>query len=64
LIRAAEEAGLDLLVPGSHRHRGLEDLVRGQMIALVRHRTNIPVLVVQSGSLEPALRSSTASETL
>jgi manganese transport protein len=60
LIRAAEEAGLDLLVRGSHGHRGLEDLVRGQTIASVRHRTNVPVLVVQSGSSEPALRSSTA----
>jgi nucleotide-binding universal stress UspA family protein len=64
LIRAAEEAGLDLLVPGSHRHLGLEDLVRGQTIASIRHRTNFSVPVVQSGSLEPALRSSTALGTL
>lgn len=39
--------GADLLVLGAHGHRGLSDLIFGTTVSAVRHRVNIPVLVVR-----------------
>jgi manganese transport protein len=47
IIRLSEEARIDLLVMGGHRHRGWKDLFFGASISEVRHRLSIPVLVVQ-----------------
>jgi manganese transport protein len=47
LIRLSKENGVDLLVMGGHRHRGLKDLIFGASISRVRHALAIPVLVVQ-----------------
>ena len=38
---------VDLLVMGSHGHRGLKDLVLGATVDAVRHRVKVPVLVVK-----------------
>ncbi|TAL37131.1 MAG: iron/manganese transporter [Spirochaetes bacterium] len=40
-------AGLDLLVLGSHGHRGLSDVVFGETVNSVRHGTAVPVLVIR-----------------
>lgn len=39
--------GADLLVLGAHGHRGLSDLIFGTTINAVRHRVQIPILVVR-----------------
>lgn len=38
--------GLDLLVMGTHGHRNLKDWIFGTTVNKVRHRVNIPVLIV------------------
>ena len=47
LIRIGREEHLDLLVMGSHGHRGLKDLIFGTTVSPVRHALNIPVFIVQ-----------------
>lgn len=54
IVRAAEANGFDMLILGSHGHRGLEDLVYGTTVAKVRHSLEIPILVVRSGAGERA----------
>ncbi len=54
IVKVAREVPLDLLVIGSHGHRGLEDLVHGETIAAVRHRLEIPIMVVRAADTEPA----------
>lgn len=51
------ESGIDMLVMGSHGHRGLDDLVFGQTVSAVRHAIDIPVLVVRSYGREQAQRT-------
>ena len=43
----SNEYGADLLVLGAHGHRGIKDLIFGTTINAVRHRVNIPILVVK-----------------
>ena len=47
IIKFSNESGIDLLVMGGHRHRGWKDIFFGASISEVRHRLEIPVLVVQ-----------------
>ncbi len=56
LVKAAREEGFDMMIMGSHGHRGLDDLVFGQTVTAVRHDLSIPVLVVRSYDLERAQR--------
>jgi manganese transport protein len=46
LARLALQHRPDLLVMGSHGHRGLGDLLHGTTVEALRHRLDIPVLVV------------------
>ncbi|TCD08231.1 iron/manganese transporter [Pedobacter frigidisoli] len=39
--------GLDLLVMGAHGHKGLKDLIFGTTVDAVRHKVNIPVLIIR-----------------
>ena len=57
IARAADEAGLDLLVMGSHGHGGVGGLIYGETVAKVHHNIRIPMLVVPSAESEPALHS-------
>jgi manganese transport protein len=57
IVSAVSETGIDMLVMGSHGHRGLDDLVFGQTVSSVRHAVDIPVLVVRSYGRERAQRS-------
>jgi manganese transport protein len=54
IVRAAEENGFDLLVVGSHGHRGIEDVIYGQTVSSVRHALRIPILIVRAPGREPA----------
>jgi manganese transport protein len=47
LIAFAEAHEVDMLVMGSHGHRLIGDLIWGQTVDPVRHRVEIPVLVVR-----------------
>ena len=46
LVAFAKAHNVDLLVMGSHGHRLLGDLLWGETVDPVRHRVDIPVLVV------------------
>ncbi|MEH6306945.1 Nramp family divalent metal transporter [Olivibacter sp. CPCC 100613] len=37
----------DLLIVGSHGHRGLKDFIYGETVNKLRHRVNIPVFIAQ-----------------
>lgn len=45
--RLVNASGADLLVMGSHGHRGIKDLLFGATVDAVRHRVKVPVLVVK-----------------
>ena len=46
IVRIVKESRADLLVMGAHRHRGFFDFIYGQTVNDVRHRLDIPVLIV------------------
>ncbi|WP_153798750.1 Nramp family divalent metal transporter [Foetidibacter luteolus] len=46
IVRIVTESGADMLVMGAHRHTGLKDLLYGETVNQVRHRIEIPVLIV------------------
>lgn len=46
IVRIVKENKIDLLVIGSHGHKGLKDIVYGQTVSSVRHNLKIPVLVI------------------
>ena len=46
IVRMVKESDADLLVMGAHRHSGLKDYIFGETIEDVRHKLNIPVLIV------------------
>jgi manganese transport protein len=43
------EFNADLLLMGAHGHKGLKDIVFGTTVDQVRHKVNIPVLLVKGG---------------
>ncbi len=46
IARIITEQGADMLVIGSHGHKGLKDFIYGETVNSVRHALKIPVLVV------------------
>ena len=46
IARLVNEQQADMLVIGSHGHKGLKDLIFGETVNAVRHKVKIPVLVV------------------
>jgi len=46
IVRLVNESGADMLVVGSHGHKGIKDLIFGQTVNSVRHALKIPVLMV------------------
>ncbi len=57
IVEAVNAAGIDMLIMGSHGHRGMDDIVFGQTVSTVRHAIDIPVMVVRSHGQEKAQRS-------
>jgi manganese transport protein len=47
IARIVKESGADLLILGSHGHKGLKDLVLGETINEVRHLIKIPVFIAK-----------------
>ncbi len=46
IARIVKEQQADMLVIGSHGHRGLKDFIYGETVNAVRHELKIPVLVI------------------
>ena len=53
IISSVEKLGLDMLVLGSHGHRGISDVIFGQTVTSVRHAIDIPVLIVRMKEIRP-----------
>jgi len=49
ILKAAANEQCDLIAMTSHGHRLLGDLIFGSTIHQVRHKTNIPVLLIRAG---------------
>jgi manganese transport protein len=49
IVKYAREVHPDLLVMGAHGHGGVKDMIFGNTINPVRHKLNIPILVVRAG---------------
>lgn len=49
ILKTAAEEHCDLIAMTSHGHRLVGDLIFGSVIHHVRHKTNIPVLLVRAG---------------
>lgn len=47
IARICQEQNADMLIVGSHGHRGLKDFIFGETVNKVRHLVKIPVLVAQ-----------------
>jgi manganese transport protein len=46
IVRLVKESESNVLIVGSHGHKGIKDILYGQTINSVRHQLQIPVLVV------------------
>jgi manganese transport protein len=47
IARIVNEENIDFIVMGSHGHKALKDLIFGTTVNSVRHKVNVPVLVVK-----------------
>lgn len=46
IAKSVENKKMDLLVMGVHGHKGVKDLVFGTTVDAVRHKINIPILII------------------
>ncbi len=46
IVEIVNSTNADLLVMGAHRHSGIKDYIYGETVDKVRHKVNIPVLIV------------------
>ena len=53
ILKTAERERCDLIAMTTHGHRLLSDVIFGCTITHVRHRTNIPMLLVRAEHLAP-----------
>jgi manganese transport protein len=63
LVRVSGELGFDLLIMGSHGHRGLGDLIHGATVDSVRHAVECAVMVVRTKGTERAQREANGAAT-
>ncbi len=48
ILAAVEREACDLIAMATHGHRGLADLILGSTANVVRHRTEVPILMVRA----------------
>jgi nucleotide-binding universal stress UspA family protein len=48
IVAAAEQTGCDLIAMATHGHRFVKDVLLGSVAEGVRHRTQVPVLLVRA----------------
>ncbi len=46
IAKIVNESGIDFLVMGAHGHKGFKDLIFGTTVESVRHKIDVPVLIV------------------
>lgn len=46
MARIIKAKNIDLLVMGAHGHKGFKDLIYGSTVDALRHKVDIPVLVI------------------
>ncbi len=51
IIKVAEEKGVDLIAMSTHGHKFLSDFIYGSTADKVRHKVNIPVLMLKAKTL-------------
>lgn len=49
ILKAAEQEDCDLIAMATHGHKFIADVILGSVASSVRHRTKLPVLLVQPG---------------
>jgi manganese transport protein len=49
IVRYAHEVNADMVIMGAHGHGGIKDLIFGNTINPVRHRLEVPMLIVRPG---------------
>jgi manganese transport protein len=54
LARLVERYRPDVILLGSHGHRGVGDLVHGTSVERLRHQVKIPVMVIPAAEAAPA----------
>ncbi|MFO0837239.1 MAG: universal stress protein [Phycisphaerae bacterium] len=52
IITVAEREACDLIAMATHGHRFFQDVLLGSVANAVRHRTNIPILLVRAGEAQ------------
>jgi manganese transport protein len=50
IAQIVKEEKIDFIVMGSHGHKAIKDLIFGTTVNKVRHKVNVPVLVVKPGA--------------
>lgn len=48
ILAHSQTSGCDLIAMATHGHRGVSDLILGSVASIVRHRTELPVLLVKA----------------
>ena len=48
ILSVAEAQGCDLIAMATHGHQFIEDMILGSVADALRHRTNIPILMIRS----------------
>lgn len=49
IARVVHDDDIDFMVMGAHGHKAIKDLIFGTTVDKVRHRVNVPVLIVKPG---------------
>ena len=49
IAKIVNDEGIDFIVMGGHGHKALKDIIFGTTVDAVRHRVNVPVLIVKPG---------------
>lgn len=47
IVEKSKELNCDLIAFATHGHRGFMDFLLGSVVAKVRHRTNLPILLIK-----------------
>jgi nucleotide-binding universal stress UspA family protein len=50
ILSVAEEEACDLIAMATHGHKFIEDMILGSVADTLRHRTDIPILMIRSKS--------------
>jgi nucleotide-binding universal stress UspA family protein len=51
ILKAAEKTSCDLIAMTSHGHRFFADIIYGSTITAVRHKSQVPILLVRAANL-------------